>query len=234
MKKPFFLSLLAFSLTWTACDPIQWGKGDLMTETRDAADFNALEISTCGQVEVRTDSVFSVEVTCEENVLPYLETVVDDGVLKIYFDRPVLDVDGLRIRVSAPNWDGFELSGSAKVNVPDAIEGDYLRVKISGSGDVNLANADFSNAKIQISGSGEASLSGAGEVLDCQVSGSGDLESLGFVAQRATVSVSGSGSVRLQVSEKLDATLSGSGDIEYRGDPQVTSSISGSGKIRKI
>lgn len=234
MKKILFVPALLAALFFTACDPALRGKGDIMTETRDLSDFHALDISTQGRVDVRTDSVFSVEVSCEENVLPYLETYVDNGVLKIYFSRNVWDVDGLRIRIGAPTWDGFELSGSGDVYVPDPIVGNDLNLRLSGSGKIKIDDADFVKTTIKVSGSGDVYLNGAGDELTATLSGSGNVEARYFPVKKATAKVSGSGNIRLNVSDLLEAFISGSGDVEYLGSPHVDKEISGSGNVRKL
>ena len=236
MKTNQFLLLSAFAiLGLSACDPLGVrGHGDLSTETRDVKDFHALEVNVSGDVEVRVDSVFHVEVTCEDNIIDFLETVEDHGVLKIFFDRNVFDVDHLKIRVSAPSWDAFEVNGSADVDVPDAITGDFLNLGISGSGNIKLFDASFNKAKTRISGSGDITLIGEADDLNATTSGSGDLEALDFPVKTATVTVSGSGDARVNVSDMLNVSISGSGDVQYTGNPQVSKSVSGSGSVKKI
>lgn len=231
--KQILPALFAMSVLFTACG-IR-GEGDRVTEQRQVSGFNALEIGTNADVEVHVDSVFRLEITCEENVLPYLETLVDpDGTLKIFFNRDVWDVDDFHISVSAPAWKSFEVDGSANVKVSDPIAGTQLLTAISGSGDIRIFDLDFQQVKTRVSGSGNLYLRGAANDLNCQVSGSGDVDALDCPVKTATVSVSGSGNVRLEASQALDVSISGSGDVEYQGNPSVNSDISGSGSLRKI
>lgn len=234
MKNLFFIPMLLCSILFVSCDPGFKGTGDIITVSRSETDFHALDMGGCGQVEMRTDSVYSVEISCEESILPYLETVVENGVLKIYFDRNVWDVDGLYIRVTAPNWDGINLSGSARINLQDPIAGDDLQLKLSGSGIMNIANADFTNTHIKISGSGDVFLNGQGDDIHCNVTGSGNINAREFPVKTARAVITGSGNVRLNVSEFLQVSISGSGNVEFEGDPQLSSNISGSGKVRKL
>lgn len=236
MKTNHFLMGCAFAiLTLTACDPLGVrGRGDLTTETRDVKNFHAIEVDVSGDVDVRVDSFFHVEVTCEDNIIDFLETVEDHGVLKIFFDRNVYDVDNLKIRVSAPSWNAFEINGSADVDVPDAISGDFLNLGISGSGNIKIFDASFNKAKSRISGSGDITLIGEANDLNATISGSGDLQAIDFPVKTATVTVSGSGNARVNVSDMLNVTISGSGDVQYSGNPQVSKSISGSGSVKKI
>ncbi len=235
-KVPLLLGLALLAGAFSACEDVLGvkGKGDVVTEVRNVDGFHAVEISTNGYLELRVDSVYHVEIQCEESVLPFLQTIEDNGVLKIHFDRDVYDVDNLKITVSAPNWDAVTLNGSVKVDIPDAISGSLLDLRVSGSGDIRVFNADFAKVLTSITGSGDIDVNGAADQLDCTISGSGSLDALGCPVLTVKVTISGSGNARLDVSESLQATISGSGDIEYRGNPQVTSNISGSGTVRKI
>lgn len=235
-KQLSLLFLGAMAWTFSACDDVLGirGTGDIVTEVRDAKDFHAVDIATPGSLELRVDSVFHVEVTCEESVIAYLQTIEDDGILKIHFDRDVYDVDHLKITVSAPSWDGIEISGSAHVDAPDAISGDVLGLDISGSGNMKIFKADFNKIKARITGSGDVSIDGSATDLNCTITGSGNFDALDCPVLTATVSISGSGDARLDVSETLDVTITGSGNVEYRGDAQVNAQVTGSGKVRKI
>ena len=237
-KLQYWIGLLCIGgilIAQTACDPLGTrGSGDLVTETRNVTGFHAIEASIPGKMEVLVDSVYKVEVTCEENIIDYLDTKVVNGVLEINFDRNVYDVDKLKITVSAPSWDAFELSGSANIDVQHAIDGSNLDLEISGSGDIDLFKADFDKFNINISGSGNVALNGSGTDMECTVSGSGELEALDCPVKTADINVSGSGDVRLDVSTTLKVNISGSGTVEYKGDAEVTKNISGSGKVRKI
>lgn len=236
-KKMLTLLLLgATALLLPSCDDILGirGTGDIVTEARQAKDFHAVDIATPGTLELRIDSVFHVEVTCEESIIAYLQTIEDNGVLKIHFDHDVYDVDHLKITVSAPSWDGIEISGSAHVDVPDAISGDVLDLDISGSGNMKIFKADFNKIKARTTGSGDVSIDGSADDLNCSITGSGNFDALDCPVLTATVSISGSGDIRLDVAETLDVTITGSGNVEYCGDAQVDAKVTGSGKVRKI
>lgn len=236
MKLYLFLAFfLTGILLYTGChiDGIV-AKGDIVTELRDIQDFHAVDASTFGEVELRIDTAYYVEVQAQENIIEHLETINDNGTLKISFDRNIWGAEGVKIILAAPSWDGISVSGSCEVNVLDDLTGQDLNLAVSGSGDIDLAGVAFSLIDATISGSGSISMPGTTETLYAAVSGSGNLDALGCIAKFATVSVSGSGNIRIHVTDELNATVSGSGDVEYTGDPVVNSNISGSGSVRKI
>lgn len=233
-KGIFVVALSALALASCNLDNSLWGAGDVITETRPLKDFHALDIRTSGEVDVRVGNSFFVEVSAEENVIPHLSTRVENGTLVVSFNRSVFDADDVRIRVTAPSWDNFRLSGSADVDVVDAIKGNQLEVRSSGSGDLKVFNLDFDRIRTQQSGSGKVTLLGAADELNASLSGSGDLNALDCPVDLVTVSLSGSGDARVFAQKRLDATISGSGSVEYRGNAQVNSTISGSGRVRKL
>jgi hypothetical protein len=165
--------------------------------------------------------------------MPYVETHVSNGVLSIDFSRNVYDLDHMKIVVTAPEWDQFEVSGSGDIEVLDAIEGDLLKMEVSGSGGIDVHAAAFNKADLKVSGSGDLDLAGTANELQCKVSGSGNVDCFEFPVNIAHVTVSGSGNARVHVLEQLDAEVSGSGDIIYKGSPQVSAHVSGSGSVRK-
>jgi hypothetical protein len=228
-------SLVCMAFLFQACDPFGVrATGDDVTQTFDETNFHGLDLSVPARVKVRTDSVFKVEITCEETAMAYLETRVSDGILHIYFDRNVFDVDDMEIVVSAPSWDDFDVSGSGDIEVIDPISGETLRVEVSGSGSVHTEDAAFEKAILDVSGSGNIDLEGVADELRCDVSGSGDVDCLQFPVKTADLRVSGSGSIKVDVSDYLEARVSGSGDVFYQGSPTLNVDISGSGKVRKL
>jgi Putative auto-transporter adhesin, head GIN domain len=237
MKKSIFFGFLAVVTMFLASCNFNdnvWGSGDVITETRTHQDFHALMVSTPGEVEVRTGPQFRVEVSCEESLMPLLETSVDNGVLKVSFRKQVFDADDVRIRVTAPRWDGFEVRGSADVDVVDAIQGTLLDLFVSGSGDVKVFKLDFDRVKARISGSGNVTLTGEADDLNASITGSGNIRALECPVQTAIVTVSGSGDARVNVQKTLEANVSGSGNIDVRGNAVINANVSGSGRVRRI
>jgi Putative auto-transporter adhesin, head GIN domain len=233
--KQSLFGLMALGLFLTSCDPSPLrGKGDLVYETRDVEDFEAIDLECNADVEVRIDSFFKVEVTCEESIIGYLETNESNGVLKIYFSRNVFGVDDLKIKITMPRLNACEVDGSGDIQVLDLVEETKLEIDVSGSGNADFLKLDCEDIDVRISGSGEVELNGTAEFLEASISGSGNLDALYCPVERAKINVSGSGDVVLDVSDLLEVDISGSGTVRYKGDPNLDSDISGSGSVKKI
>lgn len=230
------ITLLALPgiLFFTACDPNAIkGEGDILTENRGEKDFKSLQISVPGEIHITQGQNFSLKVTAEETLLPYLETEVKNGYLHVYFSHSVRNVDDLEIEITMPELKNVEMSGSGKLHTHGDFSGGTMNLNLSGSGEMKLANLDVAYIAANVSGSGSIHLKGAAEELDTHVSGSGEVNAFQCPVEAAEAHVSGSGVAKVQVSDKLIAHISGSGHIEYMGDPVVEKHISGSGSVIK-
>ncbi len=210
------------------------GEGPVKNETRAVEGFHGIDLQLSGEVEVTVSDQYSVEVSAQENLLPLLKTEVVDGQLKIYFEGNVSCDDPVRVRVSAPSFDAFEISGSGKITTASVIKSDRLALNITGSGDLILPQTEVREAAVDISGSGTVQIGGTANQLDATVSGSGDVQGKNFTTAICKANIGGSGTVTCDVSQRLEAEVTGSGDVFYTGNPEVQMEVSGSGSVKKI
>jgi len=233
-KSTLWFGIFSFMLLMQSCDPFGLqSSGDLITLDFDESDFHGLDLNVPADAALRIGDEFKVEITCEETAMPYVETRVDNGILKVYFSRNIRDVDHMKVVVTAPSWDNLDISGSGEIRVLDALEGHLLKLEVSGSGKIAVAEASFDQADLNVSGSGKIDLSGSAEALKCRISGSGQVDCLEFPVHLAEVHVSGSGDAFVHVTDALEADISGSGNIIYQGNPQLSVHVSGSGSVKK-
>ncbi len=209
------------------------GSGPTMTETRSVRDFHALDLDLAGDVEVRVGD-YNVEVTAQQNILPLLKTVLENGRLRIFFDENVSYTENLKIVVTAPAFDGFSLGGSGEILVVSPLEGDRMVVDIGGSGNVILPQGNFNSLRCSISGSGEIELGGKANNAQVDVSGSGEVHAKNMEFNSLDAHISGSGSVSANVIQTLKAHVSGSGDVRYLGSPNLETHVSGSGEVSRL
>ena len=193
------------------------GGGDRVTETREVAAFDRLEVADDVDVEVVPGDGREVRVFGGEDVLDRVETTSRDGLLRI-------DVRDRGIVI------GPDPLGDVRVQVPSSTLG---AVKIGGSGDVELTGIDVPAIEIEIEGTGGVSAAGTADRLDATIQGAGDADLSQLAVRTATVLVQGAGQARLDVSDSLDVKVQGAADVVYRGSPEVTQDIQGAGDVRR-
>lgn len=206
------------------------GSGVLVTETREAVGFTAIDLQGTGRVEVAVTGAESLEITAEDNLLPRLTTEVRDGRLVLGTRGSIRPTEDIVYTITAASLDGLSVSGSGGIEA-DGIETDTLDLDVSGSGAITAATASAGAVDADISGSGAILVSGVADTLDLSVSGSGSFEGSELEVAAGDVSLSGSGNAVVNASRTLDVSVSGSGSVLYLGDPSTTVSTTGSGSV---
>lgn len=212
------------------------GNGILKTEKRFVSEFYGVENSTDFDVEVIADSVYSVEVIADENLLSYVNTSVRDGnlIIDTENDRCLDSRHDIIVEIRMPIIDMVELTGSGNIDIYD-FDCNYIEIKNSGSGDIDITNmVSTSTVDVVLSGSGDVVLVwGKAHKGNYLLSGSGNIEANDFKLDDCYATNSGSGDIFCYVYDLLYATISGSGDIFYSGSPdEIIEVDSGSGDLR--
>ena len=226
------------------------GNGILKSESRAAAGFTCVANETPFSVNVNRGDGFAVTLDVDSNLLPFVETEVEDGCLRVSIQEGVnvAAVHGA-IDVVLPALTGAAVEGSGAMNVRGFPSLASLDLAVRGSGMLRFAG-DVSACSTSVSGSGRMALSGRAERLKAAVEGSGALEAGDFPAKDLEVTVRGSGTASVSangdsaidiagsgiVRAKLTggtarARVRGSGQVQWTGLARMDSAVSGSGRI---
>jgi hypothetical protein len=190
------------------------GSGTLQTEERNVPQFEGISVAGSFDVKVRCGEKQKVVVSCDDNLLPYIITEVDNGTLEIYTDDPIKPKAGNEIIISAGSIKSFSIAGSSD-SILKEISTESFTLDIAGSGDIILTGktSDF--------------------MVD--IAGSGDVNAKDLIAENVSIDIAGSGDAIVSASKKLSVDIAGSGDVTYYGNPhEVTTDVAGSGDISKM
>jgi hypothetical protein len=211
------------------------GNGKVTRQTRAVSGFKGVALSLPGSVEVRTGGSEGLSVETDENLLPLIETVVEDGTLKIRAKKNTnIRTRNLKFVVQAHALDRLSLGGSGNIDA-DTLRGDRVHFDIGGSGSIKVGKVEGDSVSVNLGGSGNLkAIEGNARNLSVSIGGSGDVD-LGHVrSDTARVSLAGSGDATLWVRNELSLSTAGSGDVNYYGDPRVSKSSVGSGTARRL
>jgi hypothetical protein len=227
------------SVFLTSCEGIYFsclkGNGILIEEERHPGEFNGIISEGDYDVYIVIDTVYKVVINADENLIPYIRTVVKDE--KLIIDngtRKCLKNDAdepIRIYVHTPEVFFVALEGSGVIYSDYLIYVDYLRVELTGSGIIDLRDIDAIELDVLLSGSGDIELWGIAGSGDLNIAGSGKIKAFHLEQDVCNASISGSGDMYVFVYDMLDANISGSGNIFYRGNPRINIKITGSGSL---
>jgi hypothetical protein len=226
----------AVAADWSfgSSEPVK-GNGNIKRQARQVGHFDGLAMSLPGRVEVRSGGSEGLTIEADDNLLPLIETVVEDGTLKIRNkDKVNIQPRNLTIVVQARALDRLALAGSGSIDA-DRVQGARIRLDVGGSGTIRVGKAEGEAIGVNLGGNGDLKVDeGSARSLSASIAGSGKVEMARVRADKASVTVAGSGDATLWVRDSLSLTVAGSGDVNYYGDPQVSKSVLGSGNARRL
>jgi len=238
IRNYLFLSLCVLVLLGTGCGlnddeglfDCTNGAGDTISETLVLEDFAKIKLKVSADIYLTQGDVQEVIVEGQQNIIHQLDLDIIGETWEIEFDDCVKNYDNLKIYITMPEIKELNISGSGMIYGENEIDLGDARLRISGSGDIDLAtNAEYLDTKI--TGSGKIKLAGTADRFDLDISGSGDYRTFDLETRIGEIKISGSGEAEVNVSDDLDIDISGSGDVYYKGQPTLHTSISGSGDV---
>ena len=219
LKKGVF-SLLTFIavLLLTVSTAMAKSNIDVATENRDLPAFSSIKLICSADLIITQGSTQQVIVKADSDIIQFLETRVEDGMLIVDVTKNRLNnIHVLEIHITMPRLEKLVSAGSGDVKINEAFKSNDLQVKLNGSGDFN-ARLNVSNLEMDINGSGDADFDGVKGSFVLSVRGSGDVAARGLQLETCTLSSVGSGDMELTGS-CVDLIISqmGSGDINAYG-----------------
>ena len=229
MKKLF---LLALPIILFSCFRGKKGSGNVITETRTVAAFNAVNVAGSITVELTQGSKNEVVVEADDNIIKYVDVVNNSGVLTIRLKyQGNLRKFTARVKVTSPAYNSITATASSSVEATNLLTAtDKISIDVNNSSDVDL-NIDAPNVLAECRNSGTINLKGKARNLEVSSNNSGDINAENLKAETVIARASSSGSVDVFASVKLDANATSSGSINYTGgvkDIQKRESSSGS------
>ncbi|MDQ2720766.1 MAG: DUF2807 domain-containing protein [Bacteroidota bacterium] len=240
MKKLFFglfalISLNTFAQPWQTIK----GKGQIKKETREVNAFTSLSSGGAADVQITYGNSKSISIEADENLLPYIETSVEDGKLTIKSKKNVnlKTRSKIVVLVSMTKISSLQQSGSGTITGDGAFINDgKTEITTSGSGNIKLGFDSFKGLDLSISGSGNINLSGKStDNISARISGSGNIDCSSISSNDVDAKISGSGNIKVFANNSIDAKINGSGNVYYKGRAtDIKSKVAGSGKVLKI
>lgn len=235
MKTIFFNLIICFSITVFAQNQIR-GNGDLTRITRTIdTDFNGLK--GYGSIEIIVENGNhdgKVIIEAESNILEYIQTEVNDGMLFIQLKN------GHNYNLKKPikvSFNSNQLSeiyslGSGNISTHSIQNVKEFYASAKGSANLNL-KINSEKAKIEGMGSGKFHLSGETNSLEIFTRGSGTVNAYELKANDINIKKIGSGDTKVNCNGILTVDSRGSGNIFYTGlTKDINSKTLGSGKVK--
>jgi hypothetical protein len=210
------------------------GSGHQVTESRKVGNFTKLDISGGFKIVLKQDSSLSLNITADDNLLKYVKTNVDDGVLHIYTKKNFCNSGQMVLNIGIRQLEEIKGSGAIEVVADGKITTKDIAFRTSGASKITL-DLDAANVTTEGSGASEMFLTGQASSHHVEISGVGKIHAFDFVVGNYYISTSGAGECQINVLHSLEVHSSGASDVKYKGNPSsVTNDKSGASSVNKV
>lgn len=231
MKKLLLLilpGLLLFSCNYRT------GSGNIISESRETGNFDAVSISGGFDTEIKTGPGYSVLVEADDNIMRYIEVETRGNTLKIYTEGlNSYNNVYMKVYITAPAINKIKASASAEVVVSGILSNSGNLNFNASSGAAIKAEVDAPVVSSDVSSGAEIILNGRTKTYEADASSGSEIDSWNLLSENTTVQVSSGASAKVHASVKLNAKASSGASVTYHGAAVVNQSVSSGGGVSK-
>ncbi len=189
------------------------GDGNITEEQRALEPFSGIELRGSVVLHYQPGQAAGCRVKADANLLPLIETPIEDGQLNIVVRGNTRPSHRIELRCQSAELKSVTSRGASGVNLAD-LNGSELELSIQGTGDI-VVNGQTTTVKAHIQGTGEI-----------------NLEEL--VAAQADLSIQGTGTIRAGKAAKANVSIAGTGNVHVAEGTEVDQiSIRGTGQLKR-
>jgi len=231
-KKHWFsfsiLWILACTVSAASCLAQINGNGKVVKETRQLSGFKAISVKTAINLLVSQGAEEKVVVETDENILPYLMTIVKDGKLDIFIKGNVNNSKEMKVYVTVKQLNELDASSAAKVKSEGKLESEDLRISASSGSAVEIG-VICKNLEIKSSSGSASVLTGSATSLRAESSSGSALVTSDLKAEKGELDASSGAALVVHVTREVRAHASSGGQISISGNPSSRDTDSSSG-----
>jgi hypothetical protein len=196
------------------------GNGIVATQERIVKNYHTIAVGGVFDVVLVPDGTDKLVIEADSNLLNYVSTEVENGVLKIELIKHVNLVKYLKVYVHFSELSKLEVDGAADVTCDGIIYCDSFIVEASGGSDVSL-NLEVNELTAVSNGGSDLVLTGKSDKAIFIANGGSDLKAFDLITNVVKVDANGASNVEVMSLVKLDANASGAADVIFKGKPTV-------------
>lgn len=213
------------------------GSGYILTQQRETKFFNSIEVTGGIDVFVVAGEFQPITIEADDNLFPYIKTVIRNRVLKIYISDTVdiVKYTDMNVLISMPDILTLKASTGSKIDAsPQVWKSDSLLLRTRTGGHIKL-HAEATYVDIDARTSGQIEIKGHAQQLHANLKTGARLFARDFEAQQAFLDLATGARADLKVSGQVSYSLYGNARLFLRGTPQVLKAelSSGSKVIRE-
>ena len=194
---------------------------NVITEQRTVMNYSQLSVSDDIEVFVAFTGTEKIEIQAPDNVVQFIETVVEKDVLNIRF-RKGFNLRGnatIKVTVSMKSLTKITAVNRSKIVLENTLSASKLDVRLSNA--TLTGNITAQKASVVLAKASQANLSGTCKELKMSLSGASNLGSSTFSADILEAKLSGQSTARLTVVQSIDFNGAKASNLYYLGSPKI-------------
>ncbi len=200
------------------------------SEVRNLGTFKGVKAAEAINVYLKKGDKESVKVETTGTDLADVLTEITGSYLKIHMKNDVRFGRNrtVKVYVTYVSLDKIAASSASNIFSDGTITSDLMEIHASSAANVEIS-LTATDLKVSVSSAGEVTLEGKTKSFDAETSSAGVVNAYNLLAETAKASASSGGTIKLSVTNGLNAHASSGGSIRYRGNPLKTNTNASSG-----
>lgn len=223
-KSSIFSSFIFLSVLFTSCiysGPGIRGNGNVTKETRNAEDFDEIEVSRGMNVYISQGENTRVIVEADDNLLDAIETEVIGDVLEIRAIKNIRSATTKKVFVTIPKITSVKTSSGSNVYSETLLEAKNIDLSSSSGSNLKLElNAEITEASSS-SGS-NITLQGNTNSFTGKASAGSNIFAEDFKAKNCDAKASSGSNIWITVEDNFLGKASSGANVFYFGEPKTT------------
>jgi hypothetical protein len=232
-----FAAVAVLSLTMTSCfiDGLSGVKGNKKVVTEDrkiSNDFEVIKVQQGIHLYLTQGTESELRVEADENIIDLLMTEVNNGVLKLYFEKNVYRAKARNVYLTADQFNKIKTSSGAHVRSENTLALNTLHIDSSSGSSVKV-HVTANEISSSSSSGADIDVFGKSDTFSATASSGSSIDADELEAVDVTARVSSGANIDVNASGTLNARASSGGDIDYSGNPKnIDKSASSGGSVR--
>lgn len=204
------------------------------TKQFNVSSFDEIDGGNAIYFTVKKGENFNVTAIGDGRDIDDLDVRVSGSKLKVDYVNRIGRIKRYRMDViiEMPTVKSVDFSGASDAIVEDFTGLQALNAKLSGSSKLRIRQ-QIGKLTADINGASTLYVVDLVNILDANASGASTVNAYEANATEAYIRASGASTVRVAVSDYLEADASGASSVFYRGEPEIKEQTSGASKVKK-
>ncbi|MEX1239011.1 MAG: head GIN domain-containing protein [Cyclobacteriaceae bacterium] len=203
------------------------------TDTRQVGAFSGVKVAEGIDVFLKKGDKELVKVEVMGTDPSNIITEISGDYLKIHRkDGRYAKVEA-KVYVTYVKIDKLSASSAGSIFSDGTIQANFIEIGASSAGSIEVS-IEAGTAEVSSSSAGDVELKGKVGSISANASSAGEIDAYDLRAEKVSAEASSGASVKVSVSESLQARASSGGSIRYQGNPDRSNTNSSSGgSVRK-